>query len=277
MPGSHTDPLAARLRAGALFLGAAAAGALTWRLRPGPVGHDPVAGIVTGCAWLAWLLAGWLVASTAICAAGHLGHLRSPASRPRSGLRRCVPSRIARPLDLVITVGLVGTLLGGGIVPASGAAARTTATAARHPAAAPDPFEWPGLPDRRPVGDRPGAAHPERHRRPAPVGLVSAAPRRGGPDNDPVTVRSGDTLWSLAADRLGANATTAQIAAAWPRWYAVNRRVIGADPSLILPVSDSVHRPIGQQGAAHDLRAHHAPHGTAPAPAGAADRRPVRR
>jgi nucleoid-associated protein YgaU len=25
------------------------------------------------------------------------------------------------------------------------------------------------------------------------------------------------------------------VAASWPRWYAANRRVIGADPDLILP------------------------------------------
>lgn len=49
------------------------------------------------------------------------------------------------------------------------------------------------------------------------------------------TVRPGDTLWALAADRLGADATDAQVAAAWPRWYEENQEVIGADPHLLRP------------------------------------------
>ena len=48
-------------------------------------------------------------------------------------------------------------------------------------------------------------------------------------------MRPGDTLWSLAADRLGPEATTAQITAAWPRLYAANRDVIGPDPAHIEP------------------------------------------
>lgn len=50
-----------------------------------------------------------------------------------------------------------------------------------------------------------------------------------------VVVRAGDSLWSIAARHLGADASDAEIAAAWPRWYASNTDVIGADPSLILP------------------------------------------
>lgn len=49
------------------------------------------------------------------------------------------------------------------------------------------------------------------------------------------TVRSGDSLWSIARAALGADASDAQVAAEWPRWYAANRSVIGADPDLIRP------------------------------------------
>jgi nucleoid-associated protein YgaU len=49
------------------------------------------------------------------------------------------------------------------------------------------------------------------------------------------TVRPGDTLWSLTAERLGPDATTAEIAAAWPRLYAANRDLIGPDPAHIEP------------------------------------------
>jgi nucleoid-associated protein YgaU len=48
-------------------------------------------------------------------------------------------------------------------------------------------------------------------------------------------VRPGDSLWSIAAAELGADATDARIAVRWPRWYAANQHSIGADPDLIRP------------------------------------------
>ena len=51
----------------------------------------------------------------------------------------------------------------------------------------------------------------------------------------PHTVQAGDSLWLLAAHRLGARATDRDVAAYWPRVYAANRAVIGDDPSLIAP------------------------------------------
>jgi nucleoid-associated protein YgaU len=50
-----------------------------------------------------------------------------------------------------------------------------------------------------------------------------------------VLVKPGDCLWLIAAQRLGPDVSPAEVAAAWPRWYASNERVIGADPSLIQP------------------------------------------
>jgi Tfp pilus assembly protein FimV len=50
-----------------------------------------------------------------------------------------------------------------------------------------------------------------------------------------VLVRRGDTLWDIAASQLPRGCTNAQIAAAWPRWYRHNRRVIGPNPHLIIP------------------------------------------
>ena len=50
-----------------------------------------------------------------------------------------------------------------------------------------------------------------------------------------MTVRPGDSLWSIAADGLGAMPSAARIQAEWPRWYAANRLVIGADPNLLRP------------------------------------------
>ena len=50
-----------------------------------------------------------------------------------------------------------------------------------------------------------------------------------------VTVVRGDSLWSLAARHLPAGASDADIADSWPRWYAVNRALIGDDPGHIEP------------------------------------------
>ncbi len=55
------------------------------------------------------------------------------------------------------------------------------------------------------------------------------------PAPDTVVVSRGDCLWSIAAAHLPTGSSEAEIAAAWPRWYAANRETIGADPDLILP------------------------------------------
>jgi nucleoid-associated protein YgaU len=50
-----------------------------------------------------------------------------------------------------------------------------------------------------------------------------------------VTVRSGDSLWSIAAATLGPFASDADIAREWPRLYAGNRTTIGANPHFLRP------------------------------------------
>lgn len=50
-----------------------------------------------------------------------------------------------------------------------------------------------------------------------------------------VVVRPGDSLWAIVGRHLGPDATDGAIATEWPRWYAANRAVIGADPDLIHP------------------------------------------
>ncbi|WP_159618051.1 LysM peptidoglycan-binding domain-containing protein [Arthrobacter zhaoguopingii] len=79
---------------------------------------------------------------------------------------------------------------------------------------------------------------------PCDPGLLARAPRQQGSalDGDPavgdragVVVRRGDSLWSIAAARLGPLASDAEIAASWPRWYARNASRIGPDPDLLTP------------------------------------------
>lgn len=50
-----------------------------------------------------------------------------------------------------------------------------------------------------------------------------------------LVVHRGDSLWSIAARRLGPEAQAADIDTEWHRWLAANRDVIGPDPDLILP------------------------------------------
>lgn len=96
-------------------------------------------------------------------------------------------------------------------VPAAGPAADGTP--------APDP-RWRPL---RPVAE-PGPLTSGRLRPPEPA----ASPGE-------VTVRAGDSLWSLSAALLGPFASDADIASAWPRLYQGNRNIIGEDPNVLLP------------------------------------------
>lgn len=50
-----------------------------------------------------------------------------------------------------------------------------------------------------------------------------------------VVVVRGDTLWDIAARHLPDGASAADVAAAWPAWYAANAATIGPEPGLILP------------------------------------------
>jgi hypothetical protein len=61
---------------------------------------------------------------------------------------------------------------------------------------------------------------------------IAVGPAALGPDASPavvaVRVAPGDTLWDIAARRLGAGAS-------WPAIYALNRDLIGPDPGVITP------------------------------------------
>jgi hypothetical protein len=63
----------------------------------------------------------------------------------------------------------------------------------------------------------------------------SSAPTRTASVATRVVVRPGDSLWSIADAHLAGPRTDSRVAAAWPRWYAANRHLIGADPDHIDP------------------------------------------
>jgi LysM repeat protein len=58
--------------------------------------------------------------------------------------------------------------------------------------------------------------------------VTPAAPSATSPALSAVEVAPGDTLWDIAAQRLGA-------ATSWPAIYALNRDLIGPDPGVITP------------------------------------------
>lgn len=75
---------------------------------------------------------------------------------------------------------------------------------------------------------------------PPPSGSTTSAEPAATSDSQPsdsavVTVTAGDSLWSIAAQHLPEDATSAQISAAWPAWYETNSAQIGSDPDHIRP------------------------------------------
>lgn len=75
--------------------------------------------------------------------------------------------------------------------------------------------------------------------RPAPLpvdgGLLLRQETRPERQAAEIVVVRGDSLWSIVGERLGPLATDADIAAAWPAWFEVNREIIGDDPSRLVP------------------------------------------
>ena len=71
----------------------------------------------------------------------------------------------------------------------------------------------------------------------APGPVMSAQPRaaREPQAGQEVTVKSGDTLWTIAARHLGPEASDVDVALEWPRWFENNRAVIGSNPDALLP------------------------------------------
>ena len=186
---------------------------------PGPAA--PAEALTAGVAALALVLLGWGWAGAVLTAL---------ATRPgRLGTRaKALSARVAPPL----VRRLVAAVLGAGLLvtPAEAAAPvpPCVVTALVLDGHAPDPTlvpETPPSPDWVPQA-------PVRRPQPDPALLVR--PHRS--DDDPeVVVRRGDTLWDIAARHLGAGAGAAEVARAWPRWYAANRSVIGPEPDLIRP------------------------------------------
>jgi nucleoid-associated protein YgaU len=185
---------------GALALGSVTADTLAAATAP----HAGFDALIAGVA----ALAGWLVLARLAAAAVAVAVAALPGAVGRTA------AGAAEVLTPALLRGLVRMALGAAVV---------SGPVLSGPGAWADPVgDGGGLP----VLDR--VASIPRAPLPAPPTPVAAGP----PD---VVVRPGDCLWHIAERALPVDHTPADVARAWPRWYAANRTVIGPDPHLIRP------------------------------------------
>lgn len=236
MHSSSDSPRPGRfaLVAGGVAVGVVAAGwalttvlraSLTTVLEPGRTSIDELVTALSSAVALGLLL--WVSTGLLVSVLGTLpGRVGGLAGRVRD---RVAPAAVRRCAGI-----LLGVTIAGSLVP--GAAATQTAVAAAAPApswtvASAAAVASAAVPEPAPEPEwTPAPVRPQ-----PPVSLT--AQRTEVADEAPaeVVVRRGDTLWDLAAAHLTPEATDSEIAAAWQRWYAENRSVIGPDPDLILP------------------------------------------
>jgi len=216
-----------------LLLGAAGPSPATAAVTVRDVGDavDPLAPVLAFVTLLAWGLVGWLVAAVVTTAGGHLP---GRSGRALAALaRRSAPAAVRRTIE--VTLGLT-VAVGALTTPA----AADPGPPEPAPAVAPPGLDWGG----RSAGSPLQTAAVPAGRATAPD-LDWASPTDSPPSPvgsrpaESIVVRPGDTLWDLAeADlqgRTGAAPADAQVAAAWPRWWAANRDAVGADPHLLHP------------------------------------------
>lgn len=219
-------------------------------------GADPAAAVAGLAAVLAALMAGWLTLCLALTLAAELPGVVGAGARELRD--RVTPVVVRRWAAIVLGASVTATVVPGTAVAAVRAAVDPTPTPAPTAAAtggagtpspgwgsAPSPTSLPS-PGFAPPTDRTPSSTGTR---PPSPGWVPERPstryrgdphlltgrHRSGAGEESVAVRRGDTLWTIAATHLGPDATDAEIARAWPRWYAVNADAIGEDPHHLLP------------------------------------------
>lgn len=222
----------------ARLLGAAWTSAWREVTAPGPAAVDElvtlvVSGLAAGLA--AWFLGGVALELVARVP-GRCGDVADRCSR------RASPALARRTVALVLGLGIgvgggpaqattVGTPDGSVVVatakvtaaepaPDPGFAAAVVPVVAPTAPPAPEPGFTPARPRVRPQAD---------------PGLLGARVAPVPEEDVEVVVHRGDSLWSIAARRLGHGASDAEIDRSWRELFALNREVVGADPDLLLP------------------------------------------
>lgn len=189
-----------------------------WLARVGP--DEAVLTVVCAAIWCA---AAWLAIALCFASAAALPGRGGAFARAVAG--RLLPAVLVRAVAGAAGVSVL-------IAPV---AARGTTLPGRAVAAPAVPApSWPVDPQhaRVHIGWPTDAPTPPPQR---PDTRAAAAPAAATDGAGTVRVQSGDSLWLIAARRLGPHASDSQITDAWPRWYAANAQVIGDDPALIRP------------------------------------------
>ncbi|MDP9417382.1 MAG: hypothetical protein M3P48_06025 [Actinomycetota bacterium] len=207
-------------------------GADAWRIvrGPGAAPFEPLL-LLTAVA-LALLVLTWIAGSVVLTAVTAGGRRVGPVAHAIAG--RITPALVHRGV-----VALLGLSVVTAAAPASAATeSRVRVVAAQEQEQGSFPAAGQALPDLDRVPPGPAWLPPKPPRsvvaeRAVPLVTTPAHPEHAAAEE--VVVRRGDTLWDIAARGLGPGATAEDIAREWPRWYAANAAVIGADPDLLLP------------------------------------------
>lgn len=189
------------------------------------LGTDGAVSLLGGA--LIWLVLVWLLLAVGLVLAAELPTPLGALAGTIADI--AVPITLRRALAVTLGLGAVtGTL--GGVAAAAQVPHAAVATTGVHTAPLTADLDWPTEPPSA-ANSAPGLPTAISSTRPA------AATRTGESDAAPhgITVRSGDSLWSLSARGLGPDASDAQVQAGWHRLYRDNRDVVGTDPSLIEP------------------------------------------
>lgn len=242
----------------------------SWSAATRPAVADPADLVLTGVCLIGAVLSGWLGVGTVAAALAALPGVLGRVGRVVA--EQIAPAALRRGVAFLLGTSLVAAFAPGTAAAYTMPGSRaTTATALLVPGvdrgdATPDPSFRPTTPAApSTTGSSPGVAAPDpkfvplgplgpRPSQPAAPPAPAPAPAAPAPAPAPAPatatataassqttgaswylVRRGDTLWSIAARHLPPGAGPAQVAAAWPLWYAANRAVIGADPDRILP------------------------------------------
>ena len=241
------------LALGLLLAGAGGSFLQRWRMSPArqqSLGFEDQLGIaanIVGLIVVAW----WALSLVAAVAAAMLE--RNGSGRAASAAGKFAPTFMRRLALAAVGVQLVTAPLAtaspaaeGPGAPAPAVSAGWTPTAmlpaaAGSPQAAAAPSVHSPDPG-TPAG--PAAAPADQGPQWRPLGpVIEPGPLAGPPLRSPqpagqateVTVRPGDSLWSLSAAHLGPFSSDVDIAVEWPRLYQANRDVIGGNPHLLRP------------------------------------------
>lgn len=246
---TRTPPLARRAVAVALASAACCClgfivffrvGVSSWSAASSPGVAKPGDILLVIVAVLGALLTAWLAIATSLAALAQVpGAIGTACSYLAA---RVTPAIVARVVALavgsaMVTAGAPASASPFSTVSAGGCPAVVTVDRTPDPAFRPLAEPTPGTGS---LASAPEPAFvPLAPSSPVPtatsIDSLEHTPRQLPEAGETHVVRRGDTLWDIAAARLGPGATPADIAAAWPRWYAANRRLIGPDPSHIVP------------------------------------------